>query len=532
MKKYFNVTGVCIPQYHYMIDISEKVNKIKKLVDQGEYFVINRARQYGKTTTLTALKHRLDTDYSVFLISFEGIEEEAFASADLFCRRVFALLYDTLCFGEVDGIPTSVKEELGNLSSDQDKKLDFRKLTEMLVKICQSAVKPVVLMIDEVDQASSHSSFITFLGCLRDMYLKRISRPAIRSVILAGVYDIKNLKLKIRADEERASNSPWNIAAKFDVDMSFSVDEIAGMLEKYERDHHLGINIKDIAGLLFEYTGGYPYLVSELCKIMDEELEKQERFKEEKKIWTKQGVLEAVKILLNETNPLFESLTGKLNDYPELKRIVYRILFEGQSVGYNPDDFAINIARMFGFVKVEQGVVKIANRIFETRLYNMFLLSAADQELEIYKQGSRMKNQFIKGNALDMELILEKFVQYFDDIYGDQDQKFYEEDGRRYFMLFLKPIINGTGNYYIEAKTRNNEQTDMIIDDLGNQYIIEMKIWHGDAYHMRGEKQLSDYLDHYHLKKGYMLSFNFNKNKNIGVKKIQLGDKELIEAVV
>ena len=72
----------------------------------------------------------------------------------------------------------------------------------------------------------------------------------------------------------------------------------------------------------------------------------------------------------------------------------------------------------------------------------------------------------------------------------------------------------------------------MIIDYLGHQYIIEMKIWHGDAYNMRGEKQLSDYLDHYHLKKGYMLSFNFNKNKEIGVKKIQLGDKELIEAVV
>ena len=30
-------------------------------------------------------------------------------------------------------------------------------------------------------------------------------------------------------------------------------------------------------------------------------------------------------------------------------------------------------------------------------------------------------------------------------------------------MLFLKPIINGTGNYYIEARTRNDEQTDMII---------------------------------------------------------------------
>ena len=128
--------------------------------------------------------------------------------------------------------------------------------------------------------------------------------------------------------------------------------------------------------------------------------------------------------------------------------------------------------------------------------------------------------------------ILEKFVEYFDDIYGDRDEKFLEADGRRYFMLFLKPIINGTGNYYIEARTRNNEQTDMIIEYLGQQYIIEMKIWHGNAYNERGEKQLSDYLEYYHVDKGYMLSFNFNKNKKIGVKEVVLGEKLLIEAVV
>lgn len=41
-----------------------------------------------------------------------------------------------------------------------------------------------------------------------------------------------------------------------------------------------------------------------------------------------------------------------------------------------------------------------------------------------------------------------------------------------------------------------------------------------------------NYLEYYHLKKGYMLSFNFNQNKQIGVKKVVLGDKVLVEAVV
>ena len=62
--------------------------------------------------------------------------------------------------------------------------------------------------------------------------------------------------------------------------------------------------------------------------------------------------------------------------------------------------------------------------------------------------------------------------------------------------------------------------------------MIEMKVWRGNAYHERGEKQLSDYLDYFQLKKGYMLSFNFNKKKEIGVKDIVLGDKLLVEAVV
>ena len=72
----------------------------------------------------------------------------------------------------------------------------------------------------------------------------------------------------------------------------------------------------------------------------------------------------------------------------------------------------------------------------------------------------------------------------------------------------------------------------MIIDYHGEQFVIEMKIWHGDAYHERGEKQLSDYLDYYHLEKGYMLSFNFNKKKKIGVQEIVIGNKVLVEAVV
>ena len=72
----------------------------------------------------------------------------------------------------------------------------------------------------------------------------------------------------------------------------------------------------------------------------------------------------------------------------------------------------------------------------------------------------------------------------------------------------------------------------MVVDYRGEQFVIELKIWRGSAYNERGERQLAEYLDCYHLKKGYMLSFNFNKRKEIGVKEIRLEDRVLVEAVV
>ena len=96
----------------------------------------------------------------------------------------------------------------------------------------------------------------------------------------------------------------------------------------------------------------------------------------------------------------------------------------------------------------------------------------------------------------------------------------------------MRPIINGTGNYYIESRTRELRRTDVIVDYRGEQYVIELKIWHGEEYNRRGEKQLIKYLDDYHQNKGYMVSFNFNKKKQTGVKEIIIGEKILIESVV
>ena len=60
MPKRFNITGVCIPELHYMVNIEKRIDRIvRDYITNGSYFTINRARQFGKTTTLYLLENRL-----------------------------------------------------------------------------------------------------------------------------------------------------------------------------------------------------------------------------------------------------------------------------------------------------------------------------------------------------------------------------------------------------------------------------------------------------------------------------------------
>ena len=60
MPKRFCITGTCIPEKNYMVDISDRIDRIiQDYIENGKYFTINRARQYGKTTTLYLLERRL-----------------------------------------------------------------------------------------------------------------------------------------------------------------------------------------------------------------------------------------------------------------------------------------------------------------------------------------------------------------------------------------------------------------------------------------------------------------------------------------
>jgi hypothetical protein len=529
----FNVTGLCVPKKHYMVDISSKLDKIIKLVDKGSYFTINRARQYGKTTTLNELRKRLYDEYVCASISFEGVGDSPFESEAAFCAMFMRKMRNDLKFSSVT---ESYADEWLN-----DEVTDFFSLGNHITKLCKD--KKVVLLIDEIDKSSDNRVLIHFLGMLRDKYLRSQEDRdyTFQSVILAGVVDIKNMKLKMINDgiytpsktDGRIYNSPWNIAIDFTVDMSFNPEEIATMLADYEADHHTGMDIPRIAEEIYTFTSGYPYLVSRICQRVDDDLNKD---------WTVCGIQNAAKIILIEGNVLFDDMSKNMENEAGLYNFMYEMIIVGERKRFTVDDPVVKLANMYGYIKRngsgllsgQSGYAVIANKIFEMRLSNYFISKDSNMSRLEDEVTNSLSRALIKNGKFNMELCLRKFAEHYREIYTEKDMPFLERHGRLIFISYLRPLINGEGFFHIESQFTDLRRMDIVVDFGNEQFIIELKRWKGEAAQEDAYEQLLDYMSSKQVPKGYLLTFDFRKGKKEEIRAgwVNLNGRDIFEVVV
>lgn len=518
MEKEFNVTGICIPNMHYMVDTSNKLKNVLSLINKSKYFIINRPRQYGKTTTMYMLERYLNKkeEYVVIFISFEGIGDLVFEEEELFTKTFLNLLERDL-FIEHEDLVEVIKSQKSEVETIED-------LSYFITKFIKKCNKKVVLMIDEVDKSSNNQLFLSFLGMLRNKYLLRNMGKdyTFHSVILAGVHDVKSLKVKIRPDEVNKYNSPWNIATDFEVDMSFSVEEIGTMLDDYIENKGVSLDKEYFSRRLRYYTSGYPFLVSKLCKIIDEKIMPKDELK-----WKKEYMDMAVKQLVSETNTNFDSLIKNIENDRELYNFVKTIVLEGTQIAYVKTDEIINKGIIYGILKEENSVCKINNKIYEQLIYNHMMIKVIRQKIYTVMSEYNYKSNFIKEDGnLDIAKVLIKFQEFMKHEYSDKREAFLEDDGRLLFLAFISPIINGVGFAFKEVKGGAEKRFDIVVTYNKKMYILELKIWRGEEYHKKGLLQLGEYLDQYGLDNGYLLIFDFRKVEG------KAGEKEELEVQV
>ena len=516
MRKRFNVTGSCNPDWHYMVDTEKRFKAVEVLIDHGDYFTINRARQYGKTTTLDTIWRKLSDRYLVVPLSFEGIDSTAYASNEAFAAMFARQMKENLLSLDRDDTAVEIWQNCTAKSIEE--------LSLVISAYCKEVLKPVVLTIDEVDKSLDNQLFLDFLGMLRNKFLER-NRKGLQStffsVVLAGVYDVKNLKLKLRPESEKKYNSPWNIAADFNVDMTFHPEEIAQMLGDYENDAHTGMDIKAISEEIYKFTHGYPFLVSYICKMIDEQFDQE---------WTSDSIVKAVKILVQGGSTLMDDLSKNLENNPDFREFMYSISVNSATYSFTLLNPMVNIGNIFSYIRNKDGRTVIHNLVFEEAL---FLYFSTDYTIKNNEKLSPFQLNYVQNGRLNMEHVVTRFRDLMHEEYRDSTEPFLEKEGRLLFLTFLKPIINGAGFYYVEPQTRDNRRMDLVVTYGQQEFIIELKIWRGEKYEENGRDQLSSYLATRGMEEGYLVTFDFSKNKqDVEPQWIEWNGKRLFEVVV
>jgi AAA-like domain len=500
MRKEFNITGNCRPKKHYMADVSKKLAQVFTMVERGKYFIINRPRQYGKTTTLYSLTEKLQEtgEYIVFNSSFEGIGDAIFDE-----ERVFSSSFVRILARYATVYAPFMADWLEEKSADID---SLKKLSDFITEMVKQTDKKVVLIIDEVDKSSNNQLFVSFLAMLRNKYLESDVFKTFHAVVLAGVHDVKSLKLKLRPEDEKKYNSPWNIATDFKVDMNLQPFEIKPMLDDYVSETGVKMDTAAMAEDLFYYTSGYPFLVSKLCKTMDEDILPTKDAEE----WTKEDLEWAVRQLIAEKNANFDSLIKNLENNQNLYKLVYDIAIDGINVSFNAHEPANELGVLYGIFG-NKSRLDIHNIIYNELIVNY--MTAKMNRVQAERRADFGSGYVNNDNSLNMELVLRKFQTFMHEQYSKQDRDFLERHGRLVYLAFMKPILNGHGYDFKEVQVSEERRLDVVITFYQHKYVAELKLWRGEIAHEKGLKQLSDYLDRLKLTEGYLIIFDHNEVK-------------------
>jgi energy-coupling factor transporter ATP-binding protein EcfA2 len=348
-----------------MVNTEDNLKKIKAMVDSNKYFVLNRPRQVGKSTTLALLQKILQPRYAYIYTGLEGFSEHVFKTEEDLVEGL-AFKFDTE-FEFVDtGLSSEAKEAFAQKLKESASKPRLSDFVDAIRDMCKASSVRVVLAIDEIDAGRAQPCFLKFLSLLGDECNKR-RESAFQSVILVGLADITHLQSGDEEGDESISKYKmnWNkaFASASHLDMSFSREAIAGMLDEYRTDRALSFDVGLISGLLAEYTSGYPYFVSKLCEIMDSKVSGADLAS----AWTQEGFTEALRILSFARGIYIFYALSDLIEIAEIRE-TFKSLMRQEPVRHLAGS-KMEWAITHGFARVDSdGFLKISNRIFEAWL--------------------------------------------------------------------------------------------------------------------------------------------------------------------
>lgn len=461
MNKYFNTTGPCNPEEHYMLSPSARLvgAQLSRYVDQKLYWVLHAPRQSGKTTFLQSWMREINASEQAVAcyVSVERCQDIPRAE---------------------DGIPAICEAIRENAAKFLDRALVPVKpevtfasqLSEILTSWAALVTpKPLVVLFDEVDTLQDQS-LISFLRQLRGGFATRgIGRFPV-SAALVGMRDLRDYVIKSKDGVMLNPGSPFNIKEDSATLANFSESDVNELLSLHTKETGQEFDA-EARRLIYDFTRGQPWLVNSLAKKCVWTIVKEET----KETVTIEHVRQAKELLVQERAVHLDSLLERLRD-PSIKKVVQTIMVgEMDPTLADHDDF--RLCTDLGLAVLENGTPAITNPIYREVIARVLSFS-----MQIAIPAPEFKWLRADG-TLDMDALLKEFQKFWrrhSDIW-EEKADYTEAFPHLLLMAFLQRVINGGGRIEREYAAGRGRM-DLGVLFGGTWTVIEIKLVHaGDG---------------------------------------------------
>jgi len=491
--RYFNTHGPVEIEKHYVVSRQGLADELKSQIDQGKYFTIFAPRQMGKTTLLRRLDEILEAEpaYLPIPISFELYEHW---SESEFLNDFVKLISHHLrvAFQQIQH-PQS--DQIQGLLAESPS-ITYAKLRDLFSDLYQIAPEyQIILIIDEFD-ATPQEALSPLLQTWRSMYLETRLPHSLHSVILIGIQNIARLNF--------GRSSPFNIAYQQQIDL-FSSDEVTDLIAQYTAESNQNFE-PDTLLMLHKQTEGHPFLVNRTVAILTEEIVTDRSI-----TVTVEHLRVAFDQLIRETNYNFETVIRRASKYRD---DVLNILFGG-TYRFNLNDPLVNDLYMQGVIcEDEQEHCKIANAIYSEVLLSAFRPARDDYQATILVNGYDFRPHGVDGQ-LEMGALLSRFREFVErrgqEAFKVTDMP-QEATGQYLLMAYLEFVVRQLGGDLFTEVDSGDGRMDLLVVYQGHRYVIETKIWRGQAAFDKGLTQLAGYLETESVEQGYYVIFHARPN--------------------
>ncbi|MEW1845322.1 ATP-binding protein [Nonomuraea angiospora] len=496
--KYFNTTGPCDPQRHYMLPPTQRLPQARALIDMDRFFVLHAPRQTGKTTALRTLASELTADGDIAALMF-SCEEAKVAGDDVGWAE--SLLLDSIRDAAArSGWPKELRPP-----SQWPHSSPGSRLRAALREWCRPCPRRMVLFLDEID-ALQGNSMISILSQLRAGHNARPEgHPFPTSVVLCGLRDLRDYKVASGGEPGRSNPaSPFNIVAESLRLGDFTADQIAELYGQHTEATGQAFT-KDSVDRVFELTQGQPWLVNALAYEVTFNMGVTGAI-------TAEQVEEAKERLIRKRATHLDALVARLHE-PRVERVIEPIV-----AGTWPDtdtafDDDVSYVHDLGLIRGTRDL-EIANPI-----YREVLLRVLGDRTERFVKADPYSFVMPDGH-FDLRRLLREFVVFWRE-HGEVlilQEGYHEAACQIILMAFLHRLVNG-GGYLDREYAAGTKRLDVLVrwpytgpkgERLMQREAMELKVWRAGENDPSPDDlaQLDRYLDRLSLDTGVLVVFD------------------------